>query len=131
MDLTDKRVLVVDDEPSVLMSVSMMLESRGCKVYQADSGTAALNQLGEISGELDCIILDYTMPKLNGLQVLEKIRESGIETPVIMCSGLPLSKDENNCPAWPNEILSKPFQMNDLYRKINQVNNESSSNQSS
>ena len=103
------------------MSVSMMLESRGCTVHQAESGPVALEKLPEIANELDCIILDYTMPKLNGLQVLEQIRESDIDVPVIMCSGLPLSKESNPNSAWPEDILSKPFQMTDLYRKINQL----------
>ena len=127
MDLNEKCVLVVDDEPTVLMSVAMMLESRGYKVHQAESGTIAIGKLDDIVAELDCIILDYTMPSLNGLQVLEKIRESGIDTPVIMCSGLPLNRNDNRYSWWPNEILSKPFQLNDLFKKIDQVTEQSGS----
>jgi nitrogen-specific signal transduction histidine kinase len=118
MQLADKCILVIDDEPTVLMSIAMMLESRGCKVYQAESGADALEQLPSISTELDCIILDYTMPKMNGLQVLEQFRESEITVPVIMCSGLPMNQIEHDGESWPDDILNKPFQMQELCEKI-------------
>ncbi len=125
MELIGKSVLVVDDEPSVLTSVSMMLESRGCEVHQSNSGMDALEKIPAIVDSLDCIILDYTMPKLNGMQVLTKIRESNIATPVIICSGLLLDQPTGPDAVLPDFILSKPFRLQDLTNKIIELSHPS------
>ena len=126
MELLNKSVMVVDDEPSVLMSVAMMLESRGCEVHQANSGMEALEKLPSIAATLDCIILDFTMPKLNGLQVLQKIRETNVMVPAIICSGLPLDQPTDDCSARPEYVLTKPFRLQDLSDKILKLGRNSS-----
>lgn len=121
MDMNQKRVLLVDDEPTVLMSISMMLESKGCQVVQCDSGQSAIKLLSN-DEEYDCIILDYTMPNMNGMSTLQKIRALDENVPVILCSGLSFEIGENpQYEYWPNEVLQKPFQLSQLFEKIELV----------
>ena len=119
-----KKILVVDDEPTVLKSVSLILESKGCSVEQSRSGLEAITLLENDPDLFDCIVLDYSMPKMNGLTALQKIRELGTSTPVILCSGLSFAHDESEKHKhWPQEILTKPFQLNQLIESISRACN--------
>ena len=117
-----KSVLLVDDQKAVLMSISMMLESNGFRVYQASSGKSALEQIDELKDKIDCIILDFSMPQMNGMQLLKKIREARVDTPTIMCSGLPINYESSSADCcWPDATLAKPFRMRELCQTINRV----------
>jgi two-component system response regulator AtoC len=75
------RVLVVDDEPGVLFMAREVLIERGHDVVSASSGVDALRQLDET---IDVVLTDLAMPGMDGLQLLEKIRERDAELPVIL-----------------------------------------------
>ena len=78
-------VLVVDDEQVVLDSVSDILEDEGFRIIQAISGKSCLD---EMSRSLpDIVLLDIWMPEMDGLAVLEKIKDSWPDIPVIIMSG--------------------------------------------
>ena len=119
--LNGKSILVVDDQPAILSSIAAMLEIHGCATHQCSNGTEALEQMEKLDSKIDCIVLDYSLPGMNGLQFLQAIRGQGYSVPVIMCSGLPLKRDANKTASWPNEILSKPFQLQILLDKISVV----------
>ncbi|GAB6127236.1 sigma-54-dependent transcriptional regulator [Humidesulfovibrio idahonensis] len=79
-------VLVVDDESGIRFSLKGILEDEGFAVAEADSGEAGLEQLD--SGEaVDLVFLDIWLPGQDGLGVLERIRETRPDLPVIMISG--------------------------------------------
>jgi DNA-binding NtrC family response regulator len=78
-------VLVVDDDPVQRRLLDAMLNRSGYEVVTAESGAAALNLLAGADGErIDAVVLDLVMPELDGMGVLEALRERGIETPVIV-----------------------------------------------
>jgi len=80
-----KRILVVDDEGSIREALRMTLEYEGYRVDESHSGQDALERASQIP--YDAILLDIKMPVLDGIEVLEHIKEQKNESPVIMVSG--------------------------------------------
>ncbi len=79
------RVLVVDDDPVQRRLIEAMLRRLGHEPLAADGGEAALRRLSDGHAvPVDCVVLDLTMPGLDGMSVLGRLRALGIETPVIV-----------------------------------------------
>jgi FixJ family two-component response regulator len=78
----NKPILIVDDEPHVRLSYRVTLETAGLEVREANGAAAALAELAV--SEFSLVILDMRMPEMDGLDLLEKFRERGIETPVVI-----------------------------------------------
>ena len=79
------RVLVVDDETAIREAIKMTLEYEGYKIDEARSGQEGLDKAGKT--DYDAILLDIKMPVLDGIEVLENLREMKITSPVVMVSG--------------------------------------------
>ncbi len=80
-----KTILVVDDEKSIRDSIKMILEYEGYTTLFAENGQQALQKLG--AEPVDGVLLDVKMAGMDGLEVLQKVKEKRAETPVIMISG--------------------------------------------
>ena len=80
-----KTILVVDDEKSVRDSLKMVLEFESYGVQFAENGQEALRQLA--AAPIDLVLLDVKMAGMDGLEVLQRLREKRIDLPVIMISG--------------------------------------------
>jgi CheY-like chemotaxis protein len=89
MTETKKKILVVDDEPAVCEVVKEFLESRGYRVVTALSGQEALAAVRRERPDL--VLLDILMPGMNGLEVLQRIRQMDPSAGVIMLTAV---KDE-------------------------------------
>jgi two-component system response regulator AtoC len=76
------RILVVDDDPSILRTLDTQLRRGGHEVVTAPSAVEALNRLAQIQPDL--VITDLRMPGMDGLELLKKIRDSGQETDVLV-----------------------------------------------
>lgn len=125
MESNPKKLLVVDDEPTVLMSVSMLLKSKGFLVAQCSSGQDVLGLLEPDKFDFDCVILDFTLPKMNGMNLLQKIRSAGHQVPVLMFSGLSLDEIlTEEFEHHPEETITKPFQFDSLLTKIKLLTGE-------
>jgi len=79
------KILLVDDEQSILTSLGSALEDEGYEVSGVRSGESALKLLEK--KHFDCILVDIWLPGMDGIQLLERIKERGIESPVIIISG--------------------------------------------
>ena len=75
------QILIVDDEKNILEAFKLLLEDK-YKVLTSDSGKEALKILDEI--EVDIVLLDIMMPDMDGLEVLEKIKEKDPSIEVVM-----------------------------------------------
>jgi PAS domain S-box-containing protein len=82
-----KVVLFVDDEVSVLDVGARMLESAGFRVITASDGHDALHAFREHSDEIDCVLLDLTMPGMGGEDTFDELRRIHCDVPVILGSG--------------------------------------------
>jgi DNA-binding response OmpR family regulator len=110
-----KKVLVVDDEQSVLHAVEMALESDGLEVTTAPDGAQCLQAVAAESPDL--VVLDVSMPVMDGLQALRVLRENPATKglPVIMLTAL--DDDIHITKAWTTGVdfyLTKPFDVDEL-----------------
>jgi PAS domain S-box-containing protein len=85
MELKDRSVLVVDDDPLVLLSTTAMLEDLGAAVSQASSAEEAVAALKTMT--VDLVITDQVMPGMTGTQLAEQLRATHPRLPVILASG--------------------------------------------
>jgi DNA-binding NtrC family response regulator len=79
-----ERVLIVDDDPVARRLVENMVTRAGYEAITAEGGDLALSLLTDGKTRIDCVVLDLVMPDLDGLGVLAKMREAGIDAPVIV-----------------------------------------------
>lgn len=111
------RILLVEDEPGLQLTLSDRLRGEGYRVDTAGDGQTGLDKAA--TGEFDLVLLDVMLPRKNGFDVLRDLRQRGLETPVIMLTargqvvdtvvGLKLGADD---------YLSKPFEMMELLARI-------------
>jgi DNA-binding NtrC family response regulator len=112
------KVLVADDEVSILHSMKQLLEDKGLSVSVAQNGREALTKM-ENEG-FDIVITDYYMPAMNGRELLSRIKEKFPKVLVIVISGFCsvedrldlLFKGAFNC-------IKKPFTINEIDSVIN------------
>jgi two-component system, cell cycle response regulator len=110
-------VLTVDDSRAVRTIVSKQVKDLGFDVTEAEDGVQGLAKLGE--GQFDLVILDVTMPNMDGPTMLGKMRDSGDKTPVIMLTSE--SKRSIIAGAMKSGItdyILKPFKPEELRNKI-------------
>jgi len=81
----NRRVLVVDDQPSVCESVGKILRKRGCDIEQAFDGQAAIDLLENET--FDLLIADLMMPRVSGMELLHFVKDHHPETEVVMITG--------------------------------------------
>src|SRR3954470_22315686 len=79
-----KRILVIEDDPSIVLGLRMNLEAEGYAVEVAEDGEAGLAMARR--GHADLIILDIMLPRLNGFEVLRQLRAAGVHVPTIVLS---------------------------------------------
>jgi len=119
-----KRILVTDDEPHVIRSLTFVLGKEGFDVVTAQDGEEALRVA--VEQKPDLMFLDIMMPKKNGYEVCEIIRK----TPdlksmyIIMLSAKGLAIDRSNAiNAGANEFMSKPFSLLDAVARVKTILN--------
>jgi DNA-binding NtrC family response regulator len=78
------RVLIVDDEPNVRLVLGTALSSVGYEVVEAEDGTKALGLLGSGGKTFDLVLLDLQMPRIDGMELLSRLRDAGIVVPVVI-----------------------------------------------
>ena len=110
-------MLVVDDEPMVLKLTQKILERQGYETLSADSGESAVAVVAAEKDQLNCVLLDLTMPGLSGSELVRRIREEAPSVGMILMSGYSSEQLEGELSALP--FLSKPFRGNDLTAVLN------------
>ncbi|MCP3859385.1 MAG: response regulator, partial [Phycisphaeraceae bacterium] len=105
-------ILVVDDDENVRIIGREMLARMGFSVLEANDGREAVGVFADHVDEIVCVLLDLTMPGLDGEQAFEKIRRIDPGAPVILCSGY-CEQDATRRFAGKglSDFLQKPFRM--------------------
>ena len=114
------RVLLVEDDPTTAQSIEMMLKSAGMVVDATDLGEDGL----EISKlyDYDIIILDLMLPDIGGLEVLRRLRDARVETPVLILSGLTEAGQKvKGLGTGADDYLTKPFNKDELIARIQAI----------
>jgi DNA-binding response OmpR family regulator len=117
--LSNKTILVVDDEPRMVRFVRMNLELEGCRVIQAANGLEALDKVRQDIPDL--VLLDVMMPEMDGFEALKHIREVST-VPVIM---LTVKAEEDDLikglEAGADDYVTKPFSPRELISRMKAV----------
>ena len=117
-----KRVLVVDDEPNIVMSLRFLMEREGFLVEVASTGQAAVAALDREPADL--VLLDIMMPEMDGFEVCQRIRDNPAwcATKVVMLTakGRDVERDKG-LALGADEYVTKPFSTRDLVAKVKQM----------
>ncbi len=112
-------ILVVDDEKSIQELLGESIESLGFKVLYASDGMEGVESYRNYQKNIDLVLLDMTMPHLNGEQTLKKIRQINPHARVVLMSGYPKEVCANLFEEEvPNGFIQKPFRLADLSGNI-------------
>lgn len=118
-DLTGVNILVAEDDPISMIIVSKMLDIKNASVLEAENGDEAIELLNE-SPNVNVVLLDLEMPKMNGYVAVKKIKEQHPSLPVLAITAnlidkkMATSLSENGF----TDAISKPFKPELFYSKI-------------
>lgn len=111
------KVLLVEDEPGLILTLTDRLESEGFAVETAPDGESGERQA--ISGDFDLIILDVMLPKKNGLDVCRDLRRQNVSTPILMLTARGETIDKVlGLKLGADDYLTKPFEVLELLARI-------------
>ncbi|RPE40664.1 two-component system response regulator PrrA [Streptomyces sp. Ag109_O5-1] len=110
-------VLVVDDDAAIRRSLERGLRLSGFAVRVADSGAAALAEIRDTPP--DVLVLDVSMPGMSGIEVCTRLRDDGLDLPVLMLSALDETADRiAGLQAGGDDYLVKPFALQELVLRL-------------
>ena len=113
-------VLIVDDEPDILMLLRLALQTAGHEITEASDGRAAIARLHE--HHFDLVLLDAMMPVMDGWAALERMRELDEQPPVIMVSAKTAETDRNRAfSLGAADYVTKPFEPAHLLETMDTV----------
>jgi two-component system alkaline phosphatase synthesis response regulator PhoP len=115
-----EKILIVEDEPDMLMGIQDNLQFEGYQVLTATDGIAAL----EIAANTcpDLILLDLMLPKLNGYEVCKQLRAKGMDMPIIMLTAKSQEVDKIlGLELGADDYITKPFSVRELLARVKAV----------
>ena len=118
----EKKILVVDDEPFILKSLTFVLKKEGFKVDVASNGLEAIDKIK--NEKPDIIFLDIMMPKMNGLEVCQWLRNEpefkDIYVIILTAKGQEADR-EKGLSLGANEYMTKPFSPSYVVKRIKEI----------
>ena len=116
------RILVVDDEPNIVLSLEFLMKQAGYEVQTATDGEEALQAVREDPPNL--ILLDINMPKLNGYEVCEAVRANpewkGTRIVMLTAKGRDIER-EKGLAVGADDYVTKPFATQDVVAKVREI----------
>lgn len=122
MSQRTERVLVIDDEDTVLDVCEEMLKKMGCRVLLAKSGREALDLYKKHRDEIDIVMLDMIMPQMSGRRTYDKLKEINPSIKVLLWSGYSIdgmATEILECGC--DGFIQKPFSVEQLHVKIGEI----------
>jgi CheY-like chemotaxis protein len=119
------KILIVDDESAVQLTIRMLLERAGHTVITADDGRKGLAQFK--AGDFDLLFLDIFMPGMDGFETMRLVHQENPLTPIIVISGRPLPSDSGPdfltmaIKLGAVSSLQKPFKPADLLAAVTNI----------
>ncbi|WP_192579098.1 response regulator [Fibrisoma limi] len=119
------KILVVEDEPKLASFVKKGLEEQSCEVDVAFDGQVGRNMA--LHNTYDVIVLDVNLPKMNGFDVVQSLREEHIRTPVLMLTAMGSVDDKlTGFESGADDYLVKPFEFRELMARLRALNKRGS-----
>ena len=110
-------ILIVEDDPTLLLGLQDNFESRGYRVRTASDGEAGLE--AALASPPDLVLLDIMLPKLNGYELCRAVREQGLDMPIVMLTARGQEEDiilGLNLGA--DDYVTKPFRIRELLARV-------------
>jgi DNA-binding NtrC family response regulator len=119
------KILVVDDDAEIRSFLSAKLQIQGYEVITVVGGIDAIEACKQY--DLNMILLDYDMPKMNGMQVIHKLKDLGITVPIIMLTAHDsMEKAIEAISLGAKDFITKPFEVGELFSVIEEYSTTSS-----
>jgi two-component system alkaline phosphatase synthesis response regulator PhoP len=113
----ERRILLVEDEPGLVMTLGDRLRNEGHRVESATDGQAGLDMA--LRGAFDLIVLDIMLPRKNGMDVCRDLRQRGVSTPILMLTARGQTMDKvTGLKLGADDYLTKPFEMMELVARV-------------
>jgi DNA-binding response OmpR family regulator len=109
------KILIVDDEDSIRDALARWFTLRGYEVEKAEDGLAAVEKCAVSS--FDIITMDLEMPRLSGMEAIERIRKTNPTVPIIVLTGYP-NEAEEVLERGAAKVLTKPLRLRDLEEEV-------------
>lgn len=110
-------VLIIEDDARVSAEISSALSDHGFRVDAAATGPAGLSKA--MDGQFDVIVLDRMLPEIDGLTLLNRLREAKVSTPVLILSALSAVNERvDGLRAGGDDYLAKPFEFVELTARV-------------
>ncbi|HLR67261.1 response regulator [Virgibacillus alimentarius] len=115
-----REILIVDDQPGIRLLLTDVFENEGYKVHTAETGKETLDTLAK--KHFDLVILDYRLPIINGIEVLNRMEQDNMQVPVMLMSGLVEEMDrETDKYHLLKGVLAKPFDIKAVVEKVKSI----------
>jgi len=116
----EQRILVVDDEPSIVDAVATALRYEGYDVEEAASGRAALAAVAR--AEPDLIVLDWMLPDLEGIEVGRRLRAQGVKSAVLFLTAKDATENKVEAlRAGGDDYVTKPFSLAEVVARVQAI----------
>jgi len=119
----EKRIMVVDDDPDILITIRKIFENEGYEVFTVDSGMDCINELER--GFRGIILMDIMMPFMDGWDTILEIMRRGFEKNVIIsiltARGTPDHEKMRGLESHIYDYITKPFDVNKLVYNVRQM----------
>jgi two-component system OmpR family response regulator len=120
MNARASRILVVDDEPSILETVSGVLRDEGFDVETAASGRAAMSTA--VASRPDMIVLDIMLPDFDGIEITRRLRADGRDVAVLFLSARDAVGDRvTGLRIGGDDYMTKPFSLDELVERVRAI----------
>ena len=114
---TPVKILVVDDEPNIVELLNVSLKFQGFEVVSANSGQEALTLARDVRP--DAFILDVMMPGMDGFELLSKLREEGLDGPVLYLTAKDAVEDRiHGLTIGADDYVTKPFSLEEVITRL-------------
>lgn len=114
---TDKTILLIEDEPHIVLGLTDALEFEGFCVFTSDTGKAGIQTARERNP--DAVLLDLMLPDMNGYQVCQEIRRFNPQVPIIMLTARSQESDKiRGLDAGADDYVTKPFGVGELVARL-------------
>ncbi len=112
-------ILVVEDEAHLAFGIRFNLEAEGYRVSTAADGNTALQILAVETDPVDLVVLDLMLPGMSGYDVCSRLRQNGLQIPVLMLSARSLPEDRiRGFDVGADQYLNKPFELSELISRV-------------
>ena len=121
---TDEKgtILVVDDEPQVRAMILRIFLREGFRVFLAENGVEALNTLQQHAPEIQLVLLDMSMPQMNGTETLSHIRKQYPDIPVLLSSGYTMNQEIQELTKHPQtHFIHKPYRRSLILETVQNI----------